>query len=161
MRSPRPFASQFGVATMVALLASCAQPVWYQPPTDAFNAATLVGSKHPQLPLIPDERAFVVAVDGAPVRAQAYGWDMPLALAPGPHTVQIGYSWSNDSGQVPLRIDLPPGARYVVTFEPPKGGFTKMWLADEATGAPVTEPYVVPINGGATTFVPVFVHRGK
>jgi hypothetical protein len=140
---------------MAALLAGCTQPVWYQP-ADAANPAILTGSRIEEPPLIPDERAYVVAIDGAPVKGF---WNTRTPVAPGLHTVQLGYAWADTGGQVPVRIDLAPDARLVVRHESPTGGFAKLWLADETTGQPVTEPFVVPINSGSTTFITV--HRGK
>jgi len=146
-----------------ALLAGCAANVaWYQPPAAAPDAASLVGSKVERPALIVDQRAYIVAIDGAPVKGQVGAWSNPVPIAPGLHTVQLGFSQGNDQGQVPIKLDLPAGARYVARLERKPGDFADLWVEDQTTGQPVTERYVVPIVSTGSTYIPIFVPvRGK
>lgn len=103
---------------------------------------------------------FVSGIDGTMIRQTSRIYDVPTPIAPGPHSVLIGFSITGYT-TIHTRLEAKDGEHYVVKWErlPPESdrpGMLVAWIEEETTGEivmpkkhlwgedMVVEPYEAP-----------------
>lgn len=150
------------------ILSACAPPppLYAAPPgLTRQTAATLLGSKTRTLAsLLPNATVSASAIDGMAVLS---GWNNPILLAPGQHTVQFGPCLCNEwyltpsQGSVALTADFKPGRTYVMRSTIPSSYFAtrvaQVWIQTSA-GKAVTPRATIPLTNtpsSSVVFVPM------
>jgi len=127
----------------------------YHPPAPNAPSAFLKGMQISEGGLFgTDHVGFVFMVDLKTVDAAADGWDKPLALTPGPHTIGVEYRQSNFHTRAHLPLQAQAGVTYQLMIKPgrdnpPEGPlYNEFWIVDTSTNRPVTLVYHRELMGG-------------
>jgi len=104
--------------------------------------ATIKGSEESSA-LFDNFTAFIAAVDGQPVAAGRAGWDTPLEVKPGRHVLTGAFKRGVFSATAQLELLAVAHANYQLKYTTDaqlfgKNSFCDFWIADLATGQPVT-----------------------
>lgn len=125
----------------------------YVPPVITVSTAFITGTQSDRI-IVGEAVAYVRAVDKRNIVDPRINWDKPLPLEPGQRTITVviaqkGFHFVHHQ---PLTVEA--GKQYEVRFKARTSAITgrgscDLWIADKATGQPVTEvvtPESAPIS---------------
>ena len=127
----------------------------YQPPVSTAGRASLKGSRLTEGGLFGEvHTGYIYMIDLKSVRDAAAGWETPIALAPGKHTVMAEYRFSNFKARATLQFAATPGASYQLMIKHGRESttevklFCEFWVIDTATGQTVSKVQHAQVMGG-------------
>ena len=151
-----------GCATAPAPLPSELQ---YQGPAASEDVASIMGSQEASS-WADDYTAFIQGVDGKIVMSGRKGWNTPLTLTPGTHSLLVQLQRGSYRSSAVLQVPAASGAKLVLKYSTDlamygTNSYCDFWVADSATDKPVSTVVRGPIGGGAgnTGYVPVFIPK--
>jgi hypothetical protein len=94
--------------------------------------------------MLDDFTVYVIAIDGVPVAAGRAGWSTPLPLKAGQRRLTLGFTRGVFAATADITLHAASEAAYQVRFATDaqflgKNSYCEFWIADTATGQPVTE----------------------
>lgn len=159
-RSPGLSATILLIAGLAAVLCSCSTayvPVagqdYIAPEGGADSLAAIKGSQLNEGGFFGMHTGFVQMIDGLFVHAAADYWAQPLSLTPGEHNIIVGYAYSNFLSRTSFRFTAQAGVTYQIAIKNGKDAasdrlYCDFWLADTATGSPVSPVKHCLVSGG-------------
>jgi hypothetical protein len=156
----------FAAIAVAALLGGCAtsyEPVpgrdYFPPAPGPAPLASIAGSQVKDGSAFSDAHTgFVSMIDGLFVVGARDRWNQPVSLTPGNHDITAEYRFSNFLARASLKLAARAGTAYRLVIghgtEPANGrAYCEFWIADTATGNPVTPVQRRPVSGGKTSSV--------
>lgn len=112
------------------------------PSPEPAGTATIRGSQESSA-MLDNFTAFITAVDEVPVTAGREGWDTPVKLDAGPHTLTVEFRRGVFSARARLEMQAAPRAKYQVNYTTDAqlfghNSYCDFWIVDLATGRSVT-----------------------
>jgi hypothetical protein len=149
-------------ACLLALLPGCSAvsdvspaEAGYVSPPQGTPVALIKGMKTDSNSLFGDSHfGFVTLVDLKSVARAADNWNVPLALAPGAHTLGAECRFSNFVARANLQLEVKAGGTYQLMVKVDEAEsedgrrYSDFWIVDRSTGNAVTHVYRRQVMGG-------------
>jgi|ERR1035437_137171 hypothetical protein len=152
---------------VTALLSGCesisasASNEYYKPPAAArTDLASLQGCQtSSKQPFDEAEMAYVALIDSMSVSDPKGTCSQPIALIPGPHTINVDYQYANFNARTNLHFEAKAGAAYQLKVQRQSEGpdaplYCDFWIVDLASSQPVTP--VIHVRASAKVFHSIF-----
>jgi hypothetical protein len=152
---------------VMALLSGCesmsasAGDEYYKPPASSrTDLATLQGCQTScQLPFDDTETAYVALIDSRLLSDPKETCSQPIALVPGPHTINVDYQYYNFDARTNLHFEAKAGAAYQLKVQhqskdPDAPLYCDFWIVDLATAQAVTP--VIRVRASAKVYHSIF-----
>ena len=126
--------------------------------------ATIKGTEKPST-FFDNFTAFLLAIDGKRVMAGRKGWNVPLVIAAGHHTITTEFNRSVYVARTEIDFDAAKGTAYEVRFEGDVAlyaghTYVDFWIVNIASGKPVSAIKRGSMSGGSSsTFIPIIIPR--
>lgn len=114
-------------------------------PPVVVGIAKIIGSEESSA-LLDNFTAFVVAVDGTAIPAGRTGWNVPLELTAGRHTLTVQFNRGVFVARTDLTLEAAADASYELKYATDvqlitgKNTYCDFWIIDRGTGQEVTAP---------------------
>lgn len=141
------------VVLVSVLAAACVPANKYAAPAGlaAETAASLVGSKTETSGVFSDDiRTYHVAIDTKLTLAGPHGWDTPVEVSPGMHTIKIGVSRGQNFGFGDTSADFKSGGSYTLHSHMSGPMDATAWIED-GSGAVVSAKVPVKLSAPCMT----------
>jgi hypothetical protein len=109
---------------------------------------------------------FVSAVDGTPVMLGRKGWDVPIRITPGLHTIVAEFNYGDFVGRSKLTFSAYLDERYQLLFKTENRQLgvpdaCHFWIVDIKTGKTVSTVVTAFVDSGSSRheYTPVFIPR--
>jgi hypothetical protein len=155
---------------VVALFSGCISgsqiPVdlQYAAPPVGVPVATIRGSEEKVI-LLDDFTAFIVTIDGRLVMAGRKGWNTPIPIEAGHHSVSVKFARGVFSAQADFDLEAVAGANYQLKYATDvklfgNNSYVDFWIVDMATAKAASVIRQASVTGGTSPepgFVPLFI----
>jgi hypothetical protein len=136
----------------------------YSAPPAGVPVATIRGSEERSV-LLDDFTAFIVAIDGRVVMAGRKGWDTPIPIEAGYHSLNVKFARGVYYAREDFDLDAVAGANYQLRHTSDvklfgNHSYVDFWIEDMATSkavSPVKQASVAGGDSSAPPFVPIFI----
>ena len=131
-----------GCATVSRIAAKLSPPEVKASSPAVVGFARIRGSEESSA-LFDNFTAFVTAVNGRPAAAGRAGWDTPLEIAAGNHTLTVEFNRGNFIARTDLELAAAADASYELKFATDtnlfgQNSYCDFWIVDLGTGQTVT-----------------------
>jgi hypothetical protein len=134
----------------------------YQPPDKGAEIGTIKGTRRRLGFLADDHYGYVLLVDRKFISNPRKGWDKPVPLTAGRHTITAEYTYGPYTARADIVLEVKAGTSYqLMVLNGTEGAdgsrFNDFWIVD-SSGKVVSQVYHATISGGNSNYNPFSVN---